>query len=436
MTASIQDLKDLIEEDNKQASIAPEKSSFISSFLKTPLEALKGAGKEVVDLPVQTVNAATSLFGGRQFPVPFESSGESFASKVGRAVTDIAIPGLGERALAAKAVGAIPEAYSLARSVSPKIADIFSRHPALAPILGGATFGDIKSSEGNRLSGTLGGAAIGAIPGLATSWLTNLVKPRQIVDKLSKEYAVNTLEAKNAYDSVLNTVGKEPLYKKGIKVDSKGEAIIGDMGEIGKIPPEIWNKKGPVKRLATQFYEDPTFENAHKLQSTIGQVLRDTNFKNYADYQDKYDLQQAQKAVKNDISSFFNKNKDDKVINDAKEAYTRATNIYRDKIIPLQDAIKETNPNKLASKLEKTVKLNKYTPDEIVDIKNALNVANLKRDASLLFTPLISKLPGAHGLTLPENIKIPGASLLENILSNVKKTTPFTTALGAQYVTQ
>lgn len=304
-------------------------------------DVLKGAGKEAVDLLPETVNAVSGIFGGPQVPVPFkENSAESMSSSAGRLGLDMLLPfGVGR---IAKGLQLIPKVSRVAGA----LANAFETSPLLSSIAGGATFADLKSEEGNRLADTMTGALGGAVVGSFAKTLKSLTDPRNTLKSIQATALANKELAKKKYKELFSIAGDNLIYDEDeVK------------GAVGRVPLKVWKiAPGKAEELYKEFYRDPTFENAHKLQSELGRVITDTTFKGTAGYDQQQRLRGAADAVKTDISNYFKANVGNPILNKVGEEYNNATNLYRDKVIPYKGIDVETNPTKANALLEKYIK--------------------------------------------------------------------------------
>jgi hypothetical protein len=146
---------------------------------------------------------------------------------------------------------------------------------------------------------------------------------------------------------------------------------------------------GDLKKLNTKFLNNPTFDNAHDLQSELATELRGLDklkFRqgtlNAGDRQMYNSFDFAREALKNDMKGFLQKTNPDLIdqYNNAAEHY--ATNVVpqRNAAIVLRNLGKNPNPNRAITALENAnYKQNLLMPKETDDFVDSLRSAIQKR---------------------------------------------------------
>jgi len=143
-------------------------------------------------------------------------------------------------------------------------------------------------------------------------------------------------EGSDLYNNVLNQPG---ITGRLIKDNNIYQTSFGPLKRsYPKVGKDIFNKYDrDIKPYHQAFMENPTFENAHSLQSQLGYEIRDLtkkNAKGMLDLKDKStmkDFKYARKAVTGDMSNFLNKQDPTGGLSDA---YKGATQNWKENVAP------------------------------------------------------------------------------------------------------
>ena len=239
--------------------------------------------------------------------------------------------GIGQRALAggiAGAAGLIPEAKGLAEKFMPKR---YARH-----ILD--TLGEGKGLEENA---------------------------KDVASSIKKAYGEKTLEDAKNYGKILDKVGNHDIYK--YRLPLRGYKGV-DADLLKKAP-------GKIESANADFLKDPTFENAHNLQSTIGHETYEPlkNKKNLS-LQDRKILEKLadnRDDIITDMHKYLNRADRTGKLSDE---YNDAADFHRDEVMPYRSNTpirmiakgEITNPRSLStifkSPEEDTIKVLKDLP--------------------------------------------------------------------------
>lgn len=294
-----------------QQQTAPRKQSFVDMLAQSnPVQAILGFGDALQELPYQVGNIVNQAVGLPPAKIP--QTGQGLAYTLGNALGYVA-PYSGVE----KAIMSTPKALSLGEKIAGRM-------------LAGTTYGAIMTPE-NRTKGALeGGAITGALEGLgaiprgikalssgAQNHADQIVKVlgqgRSNTENL-QELAQDIGDAGRAKQDLSSQTYFDPLSKK------YGNSNIYKGIEERNYNPndylkDIFNKKlpGDVSKAHQEFMDNPTYDNAHKLQSTLATAER-AAYSPTASMQDKADLGKVRGARKNlllDINNLLSKSSPD-----------------------------------------------------------------------------------------------------------------------------
>lgn len=211
----------------------------------------------------------------------------------------------------------------------------------------GAAYGGTQSQ--NPLTGALKGGALNAALGLVPGAMNlvgqgiNYLKPQdyadQIVGQLSGGRSLednakslaqdvqNSFEnqvnlGKAQYQPVFNAVGNQKMYEGMQPENSAYQSLDSDI-------PDSYDRG--LKKLHQNFISDPTFQNAHLLQSQLGSTIRTAQSKNLSlsDQATVKDWQNAQNSLQSDMSNFLNSKNPDLA-----NQYQAATQNWAQNVVP------------------------------------------------------------------------------------------------------
>lgn len=243
---------------------------------------------------------------------------------------------------------------------------------ALSRMVGSSAYGAVNDPN-NRMAGAeLGGGlgAIGETPGLIGQGLYK-ISPNGIADQISQNLGngATTLQdnAKALADALRNSYQKQfengqALYKPVFDAVGNSKIYNGASGlaqsNYGSIPSITNDFAGKLGEVSDNFNQNPTFQNAHDLQSQLGSEIRklqNTYSKSglsVADGNTLYGYQKAQQALLNDMGSFL-----DKSAPGLSDQYDNASANWLQNVVPYTDNAKIsqiakggiTNPKNIAT---------------------------------------------------------------------------------------
>lgn len=231
------------------------------------------------------INMANMIPGVNIPQLPENGQGTSY--NIGKGIGDIgAFAGGGELVGAGRlAAEGIPYIGKGAQALAKGIGGIAAR------AAGSSAYGASQSPE-NRLKGAGEGAALSlvgealpiAFKGLGK--LAEFLNPKEYVQKLAglfeKDYSRGLKEAKDLYDPITKQFGKDRLYSPHDSTIVPNETGNIPTGSYLDLDSDIINTYfGPkIKKLHNEFIKDPTFQNAHDLQSQFASETRKLGKKN------------------------------------------------------------------------------------------------------------------------------------------------------------
>jgi hypothetical protein len=221
--------------------------------------------------------------------------------------------------------------------------------------IGGGMAAGYALNPDNRMMGTAIGGAAGLLPeiGQGLKYALGKVSPGKIADYIknaTSEDALKTIEApsKSLYNKAFGQSGNTNIY--GNISPKNGSISLEDL--TSNIPDEQLSGSGikysdldpkqiksiysgrDLKLLHNKFVENPTLQNAHDLQSRLGDKVRDLNVKeavekslNTGDQNllDSYSF--ARNLLKNDINTFLDTQGPDLSNVYKQAAFEHATNV-------------------------------------------------------------------------------------------------------------
>lgn len=175
---------------------------------------------------------------------------------------------------------------------------------------------------------------------------------QSLAQRLQQAYQQRKGEGNDLYNPVLNSVRDRSLYDGINPSDSSYPSL--DIGSL--------NYDRNLKRMDSQFSENPTFENAHNLQSQLGTAIRKLQTNDakgnlsVADRNTLQGYQEAQDSLRDDMGSFL-KQYDADTGDNLGEQYQNATQNWAENVVPYIDNPKitkiakgdVTNPSAIAN---------------------------------------------------------------------------------------
>jgi hypothetical protein len=271
-----------------------------------------------------------------------------------------------------------------------KLAKYLAKVPGLSRTLGTGVYGAVTSPGdigkgairglevgmgSELLPGIVGGAAKGL--GKVTGFMQPQAQAKTILEDLGGGKTLN----QNA-KSLTSDIQDAYRAQKGIS-KAKYEGVLDQVGdkniygdEYLDLPSEARNNfTYAAKKSDNAFLDNPTFENAHKLQSALGKETAkltplDTNAPDKRDA-----MTDARNAIKNDIADFLQKRKGDDNLG---AQYADASAHYRDRVIPFIKKIDPQTPslaNIATGKIEdprNVVGTFKHPNPKMMDLLNSL----------------------------------------------------------------
>lgn len=210
--------------------------------------------------------------------------------------------------------------------------------------IGSGAYGAIETPE-HRGRGALEGAALsGGLDTLMGGF--NKILPKrymtQVYKTISSGLSEANREAKSMYGKVLDPFGNQPILLKGIN-------------------PEIFQGDSKLKKIWSDFQENQTIGNAHKLQSQIGSTDRRLKGIDLFTNERKNALQESRENILNSIRKVLGSK-----YPEARKSYDAATNYYRENVVPYDITNKEIRkivdptPEKVARRLDAVTKRDSY----------------------------------------------------------------------------
>lgn len=323
-----------------------------------------GAGDSVRNLLSNTANLVTGV------NIPEAKSGSGNSYNAGNIAGDIGgFVGGGEALdtvrVASEAIPYVGKAAKyLGQSGIPS---------AIKRVLGASGYGAAKNPNDRILGaeeGLLGGSVSElspyAISGISKSFNALPNSAKSIYSKISPKNYV-----KQIYDKVPELLGNER------KISNSKYKEIMDIAGDKKLPLEpselddtVFNSNSGLKKIYSQFKDNPTIENAHNLQSQLGSSDRSLSGKDVSTWQTKDSYQSTRKTLLDAISNGLNK-EDPSLAN----KYSDASKHYRERVIPLDmtnralHKIAERTPSNINKKLS-SIPLKDSYPSSKIGEKN------------------------------------------------------------------
>lgn len=316
------------------------------------LNMVLGAG----DALRNTLASTANLFPG--INISMAQSGQGSAYDIGKFGGNIAaFLGGGELAdtarLGAAGIPYLGRALS-ALSDSPGATGMSSWIPGVARrAIGSGMYGAATDQNNRIMGGALGlglSPAADAVPGIAgklsdaaqyfmpTKYMHGILQnlgggqsledaTKSVIQGVKTGYDNQTQAASDLYDPVYNAVRNSDIYNP----------IGAENGAYTNLPEDTSSSyTSALKNLHNQFLKDPTFDNAHQLQSQLGATLRklqggssspDISTINAID-----SLSSARSAVKQDMNSFLSTQPDD-----LQSQYQKASDYFLNNVVPYRN---------------------------------------------------------------------------------------------------
>lgn len=179
---------------------------------------------------------------------------------------------------------------------------------------------------------------------------------QSLARELQNAYQLNLGEGRGLYGSSFNSVSSSPLYNKVVPKDPTifgASAPTGNLtGAYPNLPPSIFNNyTTKLQEMHNNFLQNPTFQNAHELQSQLGSTsrkLENSSNQDMANLNSIDQLQGARNALKGDINSYLQSQNPE-----AAATYNAATQHWLNNVVPYTENKKLgdiatgeiTNPN-------------------------------------------------------------------------------------------
>lgn len=231
-----------------------------------------------------------------------------------------------------------------------------------------AGYGALQNPE-DRATGALKGAAYGSlgetlpmIKGM--NIIPDAIRPQLIAKSLADQLSDKNIAAKKnyggqLYDSVFrgsNNLGRSPLYNGDLATSSENTYASLDPSEKSDA------FDADTKKMDRKFYNNPTIQNAHELQSQMGERIRDLmklrarqGGLGQVDNNQLISIKTAQGLLQNDIISALNK-QDPNAANQYNQAAANwATNVapYNDAATLMKSLGDNPSPEKIIDKFQK-----------------------------------------------------------------------------------
>lgn len=213
-------------------------------------------------------------------------------------------------------------------------------------------------------------------------------------------YQKRLQEASSQYDPVLDKYGSDNIYP------SKTNGGYYDYREMPDLDKSLFT--GDLKDVFNIFNKNPTFQNAHNLQSQIGDSIG--KLKSMQQTPDVRlsisDLSKARNTIRSDITNYLSNDAND---SDAATQYLKGSELFQNNVVPyrVDNTLKnialgkETNPKNLHNIFE--------YPTDVVNRENEITMgpinkvmADLSPDAAMRI--LYSKIGGHSYNKTPENV--------------------------------
>lgn len=302
------------------------------------------------------IHAANGLGANIQPFNAFHFAPDNMAAKVGE-IGSMAIPFVGAEKLlgmAGNAIGKIPEAYSGFKAVA---------NAMRAPALGAAT-GAIQDPENQALGAIIGGTTAG-VGGLANKYVPKIYRAlsgkeiNNFIDKFSPEKHAQELMDKlgvgsENYDKNSKSLASDIFNKYKERQEESGIYLnhaldrAGEEKILSKPDPIISTAKDELKDITDKardlkigdlfeaFDKNPTFRNAHNLQSEMGNLqgqLEKNNNKSIADRAEIAAIKKTRDELKGHIDNFL-KNRDLNSNENLSPTYKKGIDLYRENVSP------------------------------------------------------------------------------------------------------
>jgi hypothetical protein len=366
-----------------------------STFENTAL----GAGDAVNNL----LRGTSNMVMPQSMQVPMMQSGSGTGYGLGTALGDIAgFAGGGEALDTARVASeAVPYIGKAAEWLGGDGSQALAKR-----MIGSGTYGAIQNPD-DRLKGALEAASLSgtfdAVPVIGSE-ISESVTPKKymntVFQTISDQLGKSKRESSSMYGDIMKKYGSQPIDASGLN-------------------PEVFNTQSGLKKLHDEFKENPTLENAHRLQSQLGSSDRALKAKDVSTWDRKNDYQDARQTLLNSISNSLGQNSPE-----AKQAYSNAAQHYRDRVLPFQmtsDALQKMvrpTPEALDTKLEAITKKDLYpstrigeirtpnVPPEIADLQHALSKKISNRNIAQILGGAAFGGTAAHSLGIPIGAEI------------------------------
>lgn len=325
-------------QQNSPPSNASQQSSLLSDVAHIPYDLAVGAGGGIQNIAHGILPALVPKF-----------EPQGISQNIGEPIGNIAGYMLGPEAALLRGARGV---QSLAGLGEKGLSALQNR-------LGSASlYGAINEPE-DRLKGagtgfvTGGiGEGLGALLGKGLPAAAEFLHPQKYANSLAGDITKGYQKSKEASTSLYSPVFENVGNKK---ITNSPYA-----SQYASLNKDILKGYSPsIKEVHKQFIENPTFNNAHKLQSDIGKRisnLKSGNSKDSLTLDNIERLEKAQTSLKNDMSSYLNHSNPN-----LSNQYQRASDFYKNQVIPynqnntIRDIVKgrETiSPEELKSSLK------------------------------------------------------------------------------------
>jgi len=317
------------EDSNDNAEFAPQQNDGILKSFGKGL--LRGAGQELGDIGASVLN----------YPI------EKLEEYTGKKYSHVPHPNLinqlpaGLSESLGQNIGQFGAGFAVPFGFAGKVAKVLKSAPGLIRGLGGAGAGALEGYLGNEDNRQLGGGIGGLVGGTATAIPALL--------KAAKTYTSSGI-AKDITNR-LNNLKKEYNVKYDTLLEKASQEVSAKKLKTTLVNRDLFIKGGFNKDLHAldKFNQNPTLENAHRAQSALGSISRESKIKGGDLYSDiMKSSNQARDNLKNQIQENLQKIKNKKY----NEEYKKLGENYKKDVVPYLESptitkLTTKKPNKL-----------------------------------------------------------------------------------------
>lgn len=337
------------------ANNTPSDTGYLNSLFKTyspqnnpVVNGILGAG----DALRNTIASGTNLIPGVN--IPMAKTGQGTAYNVGNVLGNVGAFMGGGEVLDTARLGAEELPYV------GKLAQLLGNNPIANRAVGTALYGVAENPNNRAMGGAegVGGSLLAeTLPyGLGkVAQASNYFRPntymqsilnglgggqnledatKSVLNSVKNSYESQLGAANDLYNPVYNIVRDRDIYNQGLRPDPNIFGTPINKGQYQNLPPKVFeNYSNDLDELHQNFLNNPTFDNAHKLQSQLGvesaKLKEGSGSPDVSTINAISSLNKARTALKGDMSSFLNNES-----SNLAQQYNDASDYFKNNVVP------------------------------------------------------------------------------------------------------